>query len=96
MRTQFDIPTQPMGFLLERGPRCCGACQQGRADCLHPMICSAQLTDVELADALAEVGHDTRPATLDDIKVAGQGVADGVRSGMAKVANLFRAVWRAL
>lgn len=96
MHTQFDIPTQPMVFLLERGPRCCGACGQGRADCPHPMICSAQLTDAELADALAEVDHDTRPASLDDIKTAGQGVADGVRSGMAKVANLFRAVWRAL
>ena len=96
MRTQFDIPTQPMAFLLERGPRRCRACRQGRADCPHPMICSAQLTDAELADALAEVEHDARPATLDDIKVAGQGVADGVRSCLGKIADISRAVWRAL
>lgn len=96
MHTQFDIPTQPMRFLLERGPSCCGACQQGRADCPHQMICSAQLTDAELADALAEVEHDTRPATLDDAKEAGRGVADGVRSGLVKVVNLARAAWRGL
>lgn len=96
MRTQFDIPTQPMSYLLERGPRCCGDCQQGRADCPHPVICSSKLTGAELDDARAEVGHDTMPATLADAKEAGQGVAEGVRSGLGKVADICRAIWRAL
>ncbi len=96
MHTQFDIPTRPMAFLLERGPSCCGACQQGRIDCPHPMICGGQLTDAELDDALAEIEHDTRPTTPDDIKTACQGVADGVRSGLHRATQLLLAAWRAL
>ena len=93
MHTQFDIPTRPMIWV---GPNCRGACQQGRADCLHPMICGGQLTAAELDDALAEVNHDTHPATLDDIKAAGRGVAEGMRTGLHRATQLLLAAWKAM
>jgi hypothetical protein len=93
MHTQFDIPTRPMIWI---GPSCQGACQQGRADCPHHMVCGGQLTDAELDDALAEIGHDTQPATLDDARTAADGVLDGFRQLGAIAGRLVSAVWRAL
>lgn len=95
MRTQFDIPTQPMDYLLERGPNCRGACNQGRLDCPHPMICGGQqLTADEMDDALAEMDHDTRPATLDDAKTAARGALAGAKELGAIACKLVVAIWR--
>lgn len=93
MHTQFDIPTRPM---IWTGPSCRGACDQGRADCPHPMVCGGQLTAAELDDALAEISHDTQPATLDDAKTAADGVLDGFRRLGAIVGRRVSAVWRSL
>lgn len=97
MRTQFDIETQPMDYLLERGPNCRGACNQGRLDCPHQMICGGQqLTADEMDDVLAEMDHDTRPATLDDAKTAADGILDGLRQLGAIAGKVVSAVWRSL
>jgi hypothetical protein len=60
------------------------------------MICGGMLTDAELADALAELDHDTRPATLDDAKTAARGVLDGARELGATARRLAVAVWMSL
>lgn len=95
MHTQFDIPTKPM-YYFHAGPSCRGACTQGRGECPHPTLCRAILTDDELADIAAEMGQDTRPATLDDAREA----ASGVWSGVCELAGIARrfavAVWRSL
>lgn len=88
MHTQFDIPTKPMEY-FDAGPACSGACAQGRAACPHPMLCRAHLDAAAFADVLAEIEHDTKPATLDDARGAAAGVAVGLR-------QLVIAVWRAL
>lgn len=101
IHTQFDIPTQPMIFPIEKSPRCCGACRQGRAECPHPMLCGAELTDEELTDEeltdfLAEQTHDTRPATLADARLAAQGVTEGAARYLERARMLALAAWRAL
>lgn len=96
IHTQFDIPTQPMIYGRDRAPRCCGSCRQGRAECPHPILCGAQLSEAELTDYLAEQTHDTRPATLADARQAAQGVADGVAARLAGARDLALAAWRAL
>lgn len=88
MHTQFDIPTQPMEY-FEPGPACRGVCAQGRAACPHPMLCRAHLDAATMADALAEIEHDGRRATLDDARDAAGGVLSGLR-------NIVVAAWRAL
>lgn len=93
MRTQFDIPTRPM---IWRGPSCQGDCKQGLADCPHPMVCGWQMTDAELADALAEIEHDTLPATLSDAKTAAGGILDGCRQLGTVAGRMVSAVWRSL
>lgn len=93
MHTQFDIPTRPMRF---SPPRCVGSCHQGRAECPHPLLCGSQLSDAELADYMAEQSHDTMPATLDDVRKAASGVADGVSARMSGARDLAVAAWRAL
>jgi hypothetical protein len=96
MWTQFDLPTRPMVFTADGSPHCCGSCRQGRAECPHPMLCGAQLSDEELTDFLAEQTHDTRPASLADARQAAQGVADGVAARLAGARDLALAAWRAL
>lgn len=96
MWTQFDIPTQPMCFLVERAPGCRGTCHQGRADCPHPLLCGAQLSDAELVDYLAEQTHDPRPVALDDARAAAAGIKDGIRKRVGDAVDYVRAIWRAL
>lgn len=95
MYTQFDLPTQPMTY-FHAGPSCRGACSQGRGECPHPTLCHSILTDAELVDVLAEMDHDTRPATLDDAREA----AGGVWAGACELGGIARrfvvAVWRSL
>lgn len=95
MYTQFDLPTKPMQY-FEAGPACRGACSQGRGACPHPMLCRAHLDADAYADVLAEMDHDTRPATLDDAREA----ASGVWAGACELAGIARrfvvAVWRSL
>lgn len=88
MHTQFNIPTKPMDY-FRPGASCSGACDQGRADCPHPMLCRANLDAAAFADVLAEIEHDTKPATLDDVRDAAAGVAVGLRQWIV-------AIWRAL
>lgn len=96
MRTQFNIPTQPMRLLFDGSQRCCGACQQGRAACPHPMVCGSTLTDAELADAVAELTTDHAPLTPAEKRAAVEGVATGLADRLRAARDYLVAAWRAL
>lgn len=96
LHTQFDLPTQPMTYAVELSRSCTGACHRGCAECPHPLLCGAQLTDEELTDFLAEQTHDTQPATLADARMAARGVSEGAGRAMERARHLALAAWRAL